>query len=654
MSISTAKEFFDKQEVEDLVKKNDARLSFAKPPCGKSSYWDKYQEVLINNVRQRYAICNDCRSILTWIPSNGTGVMKKHSVGCSKAKELPPETQPRITSSFKQDSQVTPNQLRSFKTKILRGAAEMCVLDSRPFNIFYGNGFEEFIKQIFDAGKYFGKMIDVKQLLPHRTTISRHVDRLYSLYHQQLRDLCKTITSFSTTIDFWTEDFSGISFAGVALHFYEDNKGLVSLTLCCRAYDLIDGTASNVRLFVDQILSEFNLKLTENQFVVSDNEPKMRCSFKENTTRVGCSCHYLNKILEKSFIHIDSNCNEIHHLFNTIRPIVTHFTRSHKQANLTRRLQLYCKVRWHSIYSMFFAFNENFPDLRSLLDHNHQQSFDTIDQDLLRQLLPFLKLIVDITERLSNEQQPILHLVIPCRQKLLQVANSSSSNKHSGLVEHKNYFIEHLENDWPIQDEHFIATVLHPQFKQLDFFTKRMRRHAHDLIKSKLRNDSTMSSPSSTIIPSSKTDCSNKNGLLSSLYDKPKDANKSKGEFEIYLDSDLRLDENADLLKFWMQQRENVPQLFQLAKQILIIPASKTCVELYLRSLHETNEKELSDDASHPLFNSNKRVLSSDLSSSSLETKRRRLYTDDESLSNEQYEQIHSDDDNDNDDDDIF
>ena len=66
---------------------------------------------------------------------------------------------------------MTPNQLRSFKTKILRGAAEMCVLDSRPFNIFHGNGFEEFVKQIFDVGKYFGKMIDVKQLLPHRTTV---------------------------------------------------------------------------------------------------------------------------------------------------------------------------------------------------------------------------------------------------------------------------------------------------------------------------------------------------------------------------------------------------------------------------------------------------------------------------------------------------
>jgi hypothetical protein len=137
---------------------------------------------------------------------------------------------------------------------------------------------------------------------------------MYSFYHQQLRDFCKTITSFSTTVDFWTEDFSGVSFAGVILHFYQENKGLVSLVLCCRSYDLTDATAPNVRLFVNDVLAEFNLKLTINQFVVSDNEAKMKCAFKENATRVGCSCHYLNKILEKSFTHVSMYIQDLSYL----------------------------------------------------------------------------------------------------------------------------------------------------------------------------------------------------------------------------------------------------------------------------------------------------------------------------------------------------
>ena len=146
-----------------------------KPSAAKSIYWDKFQEILINNVRQGFIICNDCHSVLTWIPSDGTNVMKKHSLGCGKAKELTPQTQPRITSLFKETSQVTPEQFRVFKKKILRSAAEMCILDSGPFNITHGKGFEEFSRQIFDAGKYFGKMIDVKELLPHRTTVRNTV-----------------------------------------------------------------------------------------------------------------------------------------------------------------------------------------------------------------------------------------------------------------------------------------------------------------------------------------------------------------------------------------------------------------------------------------------------------------------------------------------
>jgi hypothetical protein len=162
----------------------------------------------------------------------------------------------------------------------------------------------------------------------------------------------------------------------------------------------------------------------------------------------------------------------------------------------------------------------------------------------------------------------------------------------------------------------------------------------------------------------------------------PKDANKNKNEFEIYLNSDLRLDENADLFEFWMQQRENLPQLFQLAKQVLIIPTSNTCVERmfsvsgatvtekrtrlaiekidkmiffnrnlsYLKSLHETNRKESLDDTSHPLFISNKRVLSTDLSSSSSATKRGTFSTNNEAMSSEQYEQTQLDDDHDDDD----
>ena len=151
-------------------------------PSTRSLFWDKFQEILVNKVCQGFIVCNDCRSILTLTSSDCTNVMRNHSISCIKAKDLTPETQPRITTLFKEISQVTPQPLRFFKKKILHGAVEMSVLDSRPFNITHGKGFEEFSRQIFDAVKYFGKMIDVKELLPHRTTV-RNAIRINLFYY---------------------------------------------------------------------------------------------------------------------------------------------------------------------------------------------------------------------------------------------------------------------------------------------------------------------------------------------------------------------------------------------------------------------------------------------------------------------------------------
>ena len=90
-------------------------MSYVKPSFVRSLFWDKFQEVLVNNVRQEFIICNDCSFTLTWTSFNHTNVMKKHSISCIKAKDLTPETQPRITSLFKETSQVAPQQLRFFK-----------------------------------------------------------------------------------------------------------------------------------------------------------------------------------------------------------------------------------------------------------------------------------------------------------------------------------------------------------------------------------------------------------------------------------------------------------------------------------------------------------------------------------------------------------
>ena len=72
--------------------KNDQCLSYVKRFFVRSLFGDKFQEILVNNVRQGLIICNDCSLTLTWTSSNRTNVMKKHSISCIKAKDFTPET----------------------------------------------------------------------------------------------------------------------------------------------------------------------------------------------------------------------------------------------------------------------------------------------------------------------------------------------------------------------------------------------------------------------------------------------------------------------------------------------------------------------------------------------------------------------------------
>ncbi len=140
-------------------------MSYAKPPSAKSSHWNKFQDILVNNLRQRFISCNHCHLISTWTALGETNVMKQHSNGFSKAKEPSPQIQPRIISWFKEPFLVILGQLRFHKNETLYGPVEMCVLDSPAFNIAHGKDFEEFTKRISDATKHFGEMLDAKHLL---------------------------------------------------------------------------------------------------------------------------------------------------------------------------------------------------------------------------------------------------------------------------------------------------------------------------------------------------------------------------------------------------------------------------------------------------------------------------------------------------------
>ena len=202
--------------------------------------------------------------------------------------------------------------------------------------------------------------------------------------------------------------------------------------------------ASTIRLFVDDVLNSFGLKLDEEKFVMSDNEPTMKCTFNLNCKRIGCSDHYLNKQLQHAFTSetIDGqsvNCQLAQTIFDDVKQTVSTVRRMHKQQNLSKKLILYSDTRFGGAYNMLFVFLNVFDELDKILDSKLLTVYSRIDKDLLHDICEFLFPFDTVLQALSDSKRPTLHRVLPFKQFLINRCNIKDDDK-DGLKQLK-YFL---------------------------------------------------------------------------------------------------------------------------------------------------------------------------------------------------------------------
>ncbi|CAF4193846.1 unnamed protein product [Rotaria sordida] len=519
MSSTVHKKTLSKHDYQQLVMINDPSISLIKPSNARSELWSKFTQLHHLNIAQNYIICNLCRVVLKWTSETGTKVMKNHN--CENKSSSKTSTTPSRQRTISSYMPPAPDNYSSIKDRIVEACAEFCALDGRPFDTVTGEGFINLAKQLMNAGALIGTGFSVNDLLPHSTTVSRNVDRVYTRLKDQLILLC-------------------LHYCGISLHFTDDNYYLRIFILACKLYDLPNQKAHNIRDFVNTIVEEFGLKLNEDMFVVSDNEPKMACAFKDDTTRVGCSAHYINKILEHAFELDEPLCAGVQKLFLIVRDIISYISQSHKQSSLSVCIQNYCKTRFSTVYIMLNTFLMIYNELPSVLNNNQRQNYLKINFIELEQLTKYLKHFHDVLEKLCCEQTPTLHLVIPYKQLLIN-RSTKNDDDHQNLIQLKRYLSQHLKDYWIIQDIHYIVMLLHPNLKS--FY----------------------------LIPNE-------------IYDVPDDENYlqpsiEKTELDLYLADETRIANDMNVLSYWNSNKSLYPNLARIAKRVLAIPATNTSVE---------------------------------------------------------------------------
>ncbi|CAF1416249.1 unnamed protein product [Didymodactylos carnosus] len=402
----------------------------------------------------------------------------------------------------------------------------------------------------------------VKEQNPNSTSYQQKMNYYYSLSSNEKKSVPKRVKDAVTSACFQSRVF----------------------LIGCYPYEFENKHAPTVRLFIDNILSDFGLKLDPEKFIMTDNEPTMKC------------------VIDGEKV----NCESVQNMFEDAKQIVTNVRRMHKQQHLSKKLITYSETRFGGAYDTLVVFSNVFDELAEVLDTRLLSIHSKIDKDLLYDVCEFLFPFVSVLDILSDSKRPTLHRVLPLKQSLINKCTVNDADKE-GLKEVKYFLAKRLKEKWQISDEHLIATLIHPNLKHfhmcpqfreraIDLLKKEMvkRQNASSTDTSYTANSPTLISSSSALAPASTSNCSSaRKNLLLEIFDKqPVLPEKSPAEEELqkYLTSTyvIENEEDDDILSFWNEHQRFFPLTALIVRRVLSIPASNTFIERLFSSCKNT------------------------------------------------------------------
>ncbi|CAF2915108.1 unnamed protein product [Rotaria sp. Silwood2] len=288
-----------------------------------------------------YISCLKCCHTLIYGPASGTKRFISHAdqcfplaSSCSSGDKVddPQSTQLKLDQiGFTRKAKLPEKEQNELKHLY----ANWVCGDLRPYSVVEDKGFEQlaqmFIKigenSISDFHKYplyftfpgsqYG-VVDVKDVLRSRQTVSRTVNELALKYRLDLKDqLIEPLKSKSVTIspDFWTNKYTQQSFLGVNITFTNHEYGFKSIDLFCipfngmKSYDLILET-------LRRHLSEYGIGDLADVNIISDRGSNFVKAFAIYNP-IYCFGHRLNNILKICFFQQQKKKKDKHDELST-------------------------------------------------------------------------------------------------------------------------------------------------------------------------------------------------------------------------------------------------------------------------------------------------------------------------------------------------
>lgn len=103
---------------------------------------------------------------------------------------------------------------------------EWVVENCRPFKMIGDSGLKKYASFLISVGAQYGENVMLESLIPHSTTLSRNVDKLYERYFNEVKLELNDIKpyGYGITTDMWTDNYLKMSYLAVTIHYVKKGE----------------------------------------------------------------------------------------------------------------------------------------------------------------------------------------------------------------------------------------------------------------------------------------------------------------------------------------------------------------------------------------------------------------------------------------------
>ncbi|KAG0444072.1 hypothetical protein HPB47_014206 [Ixodes persulcatus] len=183
---------------------------------------------------------------------------------------------------------------------------------------------------------------------------------------------------------------------------------------------------------------------------------------------MSCTAHILNTVLRHTFDdeYLAEQLPELQKSLKKVKAIVKFLKQSGLCNQLPHGVCQEVSTRWNSKVAMIKSLVTQYEDIESLLDSRGNTLMEDLNKAALKDVVNFLEPFKEASEKLEQDKQPTLPLVLLYQRKLKGHLTPVAADTRT-ISQLKKRAAQFLETKLQLEEIHYVATLLWPPFRQL-------------------------------------------------------------------------------------------------------------------------------------------------------------------------------------------